>query len=279
MTSALRFRVESLHVHPVKACAGIRVSRLTFGADGVVEHDREWVIVDGAGEVTWQGAVPRLALVRPALAGPGVVLTAGRGGHAAALVPGSLRPIRAWNDARRRMDELEGEDGGDEAAALLAEITGAALRAVRLARGARLREGVAPVHVASASSLREVNRALAAAGAAPVGMDRFRPNIVLAGDGADAWVEERLARWTWGGIDGAGGELAVVAPCVRCVVPNVDPETAARAAEPLATVGRLSRARRADGQPVFGVYARPSGAGVLEEGSEVEGELAAPRRP
>ncbi len=36
-----RFRVESLHVHPVKACAGLRVPRLRFAADEAVEHDRE----------------------------------------------------------------------------------------------------------------------------------------------------------------------------------------------------------------------------------------------
>lgn len=78
------------------------------------------------------------------------------------------------------MDELEGEDAGNEAAALLADATGAAPRAVRPARAARLRDGPNPIHLASAQSLAEVNRALAAKRAAPVEMARFRPNVALA---------------------------------------------------------------------------------------------------
>lgn len=272
-----RFRVESLHVYPVKACAGIRVPELAFGGDGAVEHDREWVIVDDRGEVTWQGAHPRLALVRPALAAGGVVLTA-PGGRSAALVPGGVRPLRAWNDAAKRLDELVGEDAGDEAAALLAEVTGAPLRAVRLARAARLRDGANPVHLACTRSLDALDHALAGAGLTPVPMARFRPNVALAPAGADggsgeAWIEERLARL----VRANGGprvELTVVGPCVRCVVPNVDLETAALAAEPLATVARLGRARRADRRPVFGIYARPTGGGAIAVGEELEGEVA-----
>ena len=277
MPPTLRFRVESLQVYPVKACAGIRVPRLTFGADGAVENDREWVIVDGRGEVTWQGAHSRLALVQPVLAGAGVLLTAGSNGRSAALVPGRACTIRAWNDGARRMDELQGHDAGEEAAALLAEVTGAPLRAVRPSRAARVREGVNPVHLVSAQSLDEVNRELVASGAAPVPLSRFRPNVVLAAvgaDGAGAWAEERVDRLAWRSRDGRMA-LAVVGPCVRCVVPNVDLETARIAAEPLATVAKLSRARCAGSPPVFGIYARPSGAGVLEEGEELAGALAA----
>lgn len=271
MAPALRFRIESLHVHPVKACAGLRVPRLRFDADGVLEDDREWVIVDERGEVTWQGAQPRLALVRPARTGGALALTS-PGARTAALVPGTPRVVQAWSDDKRRMESLEGEDGGDEAAALLADVTGAALRAVRLARAARLREGVNPVHLASTQSLDEVQQALAASGLPPVPMARFRPNVVLSACDGAAWAEERVARWT--ARDRGSPSLLVIGPCVRCVVPNVDLETAEVAAEPLRIIARQSRARRDGGPPVFGIYARPSGAGVLEEGQELEGALA-----
>jgi uncharacterized protein YcbX len=79
-----------------------------------------------------------------------------------------------------------------------------------------------PILVASEASLAELNRRLAAAGHAEVGIERFRPNIVLAG--VDAHDEDRLDTMRIG----AGEEvhLRPVKPCPRCPIPNIDPATA-----------------------------------------------------
>jgi uncharacterized protein YcbX len=79
-----------------------------------------------------------------------------------------------------------------------------------------------PLLVASTASLDLLNEKLAAAGHPPVGMERFRPNIVL--DGLDAHDEDRLGLLR---IATAEGEVVLkpVKPCPRCPIPNVDPAT------------------------------------------------------
>ncbi len=69
-------------------------------------------------------------------------------------------------------------------------------------------------------------------------------------------------------------QLAVLSePCIRCIVPNVDPHTAMTGDQPLATVTRLS-ADRHPGKPVyFGIYAHTQQAATLQEGAQLELEL------
>ena len=99
----------------------------------------------------------------------------------------------------------------------------------------------------------ELNRRLAAVGHAPVGVERFRPNVVLAG--VEAHDEDRMDMVLIG--VGAGGEIHLqpVKPCARCPVPDIDPVTAI----PSAAVGEALRAyrqdRRLEGAVTFGMNA------------------------
>jgi len=81
-----------------------------------------------------------------------------------------------------------------------------------------------PLLVASTASLDLLNQKLAAGGHAPVGIERFRPNIVL--EGVEAHDEDRIDR-----LRIATGEaevvLRAVKPCTRCPIPDIDPATAA----------------------------------------------------
>jgi uncharacterized protein YcbX len=80
-----------------------------------------------------------------------------------------------------------------------------------------------PLLLASTASLDLLNAKLAAAGRPPVGIERFRPNIVLAG--LEAHDEDRLDVLR---IAADGGEVQIrpVKPCTRCPIPNIDPATA-----------------------------------------------------
>ena len=62
-----------------------------------------------------------------------------------------------------------------------------------------------------------------AAGHAPVGMDRFRPNLVL--DGTEAHDEDQLGHLLIE-AEGPAVRLQAVKPCTRCPIPNIDPATA-----------------------------------------------------
>jgi len=77
----------------------------------------------------------------------------------------------------------------------------------------------------------------------PLGMDRFRPNLVLTG--APAFAEDDMKRLRIG-----DAVFDVVKPCTRCSIVTTDQTTGARPSlEPLAT---LARYRTWNGQPFFG---------------------------
>jgi uncharacterized protein YcbX len=80
-----------------------------------------------------------------------------------------------------------------------------------------------PLLIAGEASLAELNQRLARAGHGPVGIERFRPNIVLAG--IEAHDEDRLEMIR---IETGEGQVALrpVKPCARCPIPNIDPATA-----------------------------------------------------
>jgi len=265
-------RVASLFVFPVKACAGLAVDRLVFTNAGRVEGDREWAITSAAGQVTWQGDHPLLALVQPAFEGPALVL---RAPDVAALrLPldgaGQAVEISIWNDVDKRNEAFAATDAGVEARAFLRAVTGADLRLVHLSEAARARGSVNPVHLLSQASLDELNQTLQSRGLPAAETQRFRPNLVLVGEGLVPFLEEHLTRLTWG----ESGELRATSPCVRCIVPNVNPATGAVDAEPAPTVAELSAQRRPGAPSTLGLYARPTRAAVLAQGAMVRLELS-----
>jgi uncharacterized protein YcbX len=113
-----------------------------------------------------------------------------------------------------------------------------------------------PVHLASEESLAALNDAIARgrfAGEGPVPMQRFRPNVVVRG--APAWAEDG-----WRRVRIGAARFRVVKGCDRCVLTTVDPDTAARTREPLAT---LVRVRRWDGLSWFGMQLVPDDPGAV----------------
>jgi uncharacterized protein YcbX len=76
----------------------------------------------------------------------------------------------------------------------------------------------------------------------PVPMNRFRPNLVIAG--GEPYAEDGLRAFRIGAL-----ELEAVKPCARCVLTTTDQETGFRGPEPLRT---LARYRKADGKVLFG---------------------------
>ena len=80
-----------------------------------------------------------------------------------------------------------------------------------------------PVLVVGQASLDELNVRLGATGSGPVGIERFRPNVVVSG------MESHDEDW----LDTVHIEtptqsvvFELVKPCPRCPIPNIDPVTA-----------------------------------------------------
>ncbi len=262
--------IRACHLYPVKSCAGVPVESLTFDESGEIVGDREWVIVDERQCLTWMGAIPRLALVRPQLTANGWSLRAAAGG----VVPlppageGALCTVQAWNGARGAFDTLDGRDAGDAVAEFVSDVAGKKLRAVWLATSQHRPN---PVHLTTVPSL---HRHAGELGVNPEGMSghrRFRPNLVLdaaPGEALDAFAEERVAAFTRPPLT-----LEVTGRCARCIMVDVDPDTADMDGRHLAGTKRQS-ARRYPGEPAyFGVYARACQPGRLGAGDKLAMQL------
>ncbi len=119
-----------------------------------------------------------------------------------------------------------------------------------------------------------MNRRLAQRGQAPVGIERFRPNLVLDGledaNGEDFIDELRFE------ADGGPVVIKLVKPCVRCTIPSVDPATGAQGHEPSDTLAGYRADSRMQGGITFGMNAVVvEGVGrVLQVGMAGEASLA-----
>ena len=261
--------VQSLHLHPVKSCAGIDVREALLIETGI-ELDRAWMVVDEAGDFVTQRQLPRMALVRPTLKTSEMVLRA----------PGMLALYVALDTVDKPMPatlwgkRVEAYDMGDLSARWFSDFLGTGVRLVRFDPEQRrlsdrawtgdleaenaFQDGF-PLLVTSAASLAELNRRLQAAGEPAVTLARFRPNIVF--DGLDAHGEDALDEIVLPSADGPI-RLRIVKPCARCPIPDVDPATGVRGH----AVGDALRGYRVDprrdGQVTFGMNA------VIVEGIE-----------
>lgn len=258
----LTLRIASLHIHPVKSCAGLSLVQSLLTATGL-QADRQWMVVDGDGRFVSQRQLPRMALIRPrlqdgtlSLCSPGLPDLALPGeGH-------TQRTVRVWDD------EVNAFDEGNMASQWLHQALGRPLRLVRFDTTRRrlssrrwtgeieaenaFSDGF-PILVASTSGLDELNRRLRERGHPPVGMERFRPNLVLDGledpHGEDFIDELRFATPEGPVV------LKLVKPCVRCSIPSVDPASGLQGTEPGDTLAGYRADSRMQGGITFGMNA------------------------
>ena len=231
--SDITLRLQSLHVYPVKSCAGTSPTEAEIVETGF-DLDRAWMVVDEAGVFVSQRELPRMALVQPSFKGGDMILRA-PGMLALHVSPDRVEAptqVQVWDD------RLGAFDMGDLCAQWFSDFLGRKLRLARFDPDVRRLsnprwtgameaeyafQDAFPFLVVSTASLAEVNRRLAVAGAAPVTMARFRPNLVL--DGIEAHGEDHLDEIAFDTPEGPV-RLKLVKPCARCSIPDVDPATA-----------------------------------------------------
>lgn len=281
--SDLQGSIARLFVHPVKSCAGIEVREAVLTEAGL-ELDRAWMVVDAQGVFLTQRALPRMALVCPRIEGQTLVLRAPDMPdlHVDAGAAQAPATVTVWKDT------VPAWSAGDVAARWFSMFLGLSCRLVRfdpahrrlssmdwtggLEAPNRFSDGF-PVLVASAASLDDLNQRLRAAGQAAVGMERFRPNVVLGG--IEAFDEDRvdLVRIATG--DGPEVRLQLVKPCARCPIPNIDPATAQSHPAVGDTLRTYRQDKRLDGAVTFGMNAivRQGAGQVLRVGQPIAADL------
>lgn len=234
--------VSSLHIYPIKSCAGTALAQAQVGKYGL-EGDRAFMLVDADNRFLTQREAPRMALIVPQWDGATLTLTLTAPGLAALQVPaqqdGPRRTATIWRNT------VIAADQGDLAAAWLSEFLQQPVRLVgkspeftrplnpqyapRPSDETAFADGY-PVLLISQASLDALNDRLIERGHEPMPMNRFRPNIVVAG--ASAFAEDGWQRVGLGQI-----LFDVVKPCPRCVMTTVNQDTGImEPKEPLATM-------------------------------------------
>ncbi len=254
--------VTDLYRYPVKSCRGLRLATAAVEPWGLA-GDRRWMIVDPSGEVVTARERPRLLLVTPFLGDGAIRLTGPAMPDLTVPVPpgDDLIPVRVW-DSKVLAAPADGA-----ADAWLSEVAGEPVRLVYLddptrrptnPRYSRDGDRVSfadgyPLLLTAESSLAELNEQIAAgplAAEGPLPMRRFRPSVVVVG--AEAWAEDGWRLLQIGDV-----VFRAVKGCDRCVLTTIDPDTAAKGKEPIAT---LARSRRWVGKVWFGINLIPDSA-------------------
>ncbi|MEM8885889.1 MAG: MOSC N-terminal beta barrel domain-containing protein [Planctomycetota bacterium] len=258
--------IASLHSYPVKSCRGIALERALIGDQGV-KNDRRFMVTTPDGTFLTQRQLPRMAMIQVSVTDDIVELEA-PGAPALrfeAQGSGTPRTVAVWGSP------CEVLDLGDDVAAWFSAYLEAPARLVSMAPGyqrplhdalPREHDGrllfadAAPLLVTSEASLAELNSRLDE----PVPMNRFRPNIVIAG--CDPFAEDEWTRFRVGSL-----EFERLIPCGRCAITTTDQATGARGKEPLATLAGYRK--HPDFGVTFGTYFVHLGTGAIAVGEEV----------
>ena len=263
-------KVAELNFYPLKSGRGIALTEALITAAGI-PGDRQMMVVDPSGQFITQRELQDLAQVeveprdvgfRFAIEGKGEILVA---------VPPSDRrmDVVVWKSP---VSAAVADDGAN---LILSSWLG---REVKLVFFDAKAERVASVDwagpdtpvtfadgyqvlVTTTGSLAALNADMEKNGEGAVGMERFRPNIVLDHD--KAWAEDN-----WEGIEISGIRFDFVKPCARCIMTTQDQQTGSREGpSPIPAMGRIrmSADRRVPG-PLFGWNAVPRAEGTLKLG-------------
>ncbi len=259
--------ISSLHVYPIKSCAGHELTRAELDARGI-RDDRSWVVVGDGGGMLTQREMPALALVQPALAEGGLALSAPgmEDLEAPRMEEGDIRNVDVWGDP------CDGIDQGDDAAEWFGTYLDSSCRllyfkpdfvrsvdpdyAPRSGDQVGFADGF-PLLMISEASLADLNARLEE----PIRMNRFRPNVVIAD--CPPYAED-----TWKRVRVGDVELDLVKPCGRCATTLVEQESGTPGKEPLRTLATYRRFGRP--APSFGQNAVHRSPGVLEAGSAIQ---------
>jgi uncharacterized protein len=228
--------ITGLNVYPVKSCAGVALARAHVTPRGL-ELDRDFMLVDDHDDFVSQRKVPELALVVPSIGDGTIALTApGMGSIELALdvERDDDRLVLATVHDKPVTGQLVGADLDewftdflprykDNKRFRLLHVRDDAPRYVK----ERYRRDEASNQVgfadgnsmllASEPSLAQLNGEMQE----PVPMNRFRPNIVVDGEGLAPYDED-----CWTQVNIGAMAAFVVKACDRCVIPDVDQDTA-----------------------------------------------------
>lgn len=255
-----------IRIYPIKACAGADVQEAHLDRRGL-RYDRRWMLVNEQGADLHQFDYPRLASIVVSLSDAGLLV------QAPGMPPLSV-PFEPQHASQLDVTWFQGAAGAlpvsDLADAWFQEFLHVPCRLVFMPEDAR--HPVEPgyevdhdlaaftsfqYHLLNENSLADLNQRLEI----PAPLERFRPNLVVAG--APAFAEDN-----WRTLQINHHTFHVVKPCDRCAIITVDPiQGVMTGKEPLTT---LARYRTFDKKVLFGQYLLSNAEGVIRVGDKIE---------
>jgi uncharacterized protein YcbX len=253
----MALQISELNIYPVKGLRGFSVKEADAIEKGF-RYDRRWMVTDANGMFLTQRELPKMALIATSLVGESLVITYK---DSSVMVPlnsdsysGNKQKVQVWDDvvdARvvgKNLNEWFSDVLHKEVLFCFQHETYA--REVEKKYGAHSMVSFAdgyPFLFATEASLELVNQKIAEDDphSKPLPMNRFRPNIVVAG--AEPFEEDN-----WGKISVGDAVFHCLKPCARCPVPTIDQETAVMGKEPTRT---LAKFRKKDNKVFFGMNA------------------------
>lgn len=260
------YTLSDLIIYPIKSLAGIHVLHWQVVNTGL-QYDRQWMLIDNQGQFLSQRTLPRMALIKTALTAEQLIVSAPQQPDLVlSLTPNVFDTLLStiWHDqCQARHVSLAADEWFSAAlkhSCRLVYLPEDSIRSVDT-NYAQALDRVAfadgfPFLVLGENSLVALNQAMQL----NLGMNRFRPNLVIAG--CPSYAED-----SWRDIRIADIEFRLPKPCSRCAVPSIDPETAQIGKEPLATLNRL---RRWQNKIYFGQNALHNQCGTLSVGDSVQ---------
>jgi uncharacterized protein len=261
-------KVTGLNIHPLKSGRAIAQTSVSIRHDGLA-GDRRFMLVDPDGKFITQRELQLLAQVEATHVTGGVHLKMGTRTATVSFDPARRLDVRVWDS------NVNAAVSEDRASATLSDWFGRPVKLVHMDDRANRAVGEEwageaapvgfadgfPVLITTTSSLADLNVTLIAKGQEPVGMDRFRTNILIDND--EPWEED-----FWESVEIGGITFDLVKPCARCIMTTQDQVTGERiggnAIQGLAEK-RMSADRRVAGV-LFGWNAVPRSEGTVNLG-------------
>ena len=260
--------LSGIYIYPIKSLGEISQQSGQVTSRGL-QYDRRWMLVDSKGNFMTQRKYPQMALLRPETTENGWIVRHTLNPEWNCEVPFSLETgpetqVPIWNDTVLAVEA--NQETNSWFSDMLYEPCRLVYMPERTKRQISLKYGAPgevvsfadgyPLLLIGEASLYDLNTRLAT----PVGMDRFRPNLVFSG--GTAYEEDTYTTFSIG-----DAVFKAVKTCARCVLTTVDQQTGKKGREPLKT---LATYRNVEGRVIFGMNVIPVVMNEVRVGDKVQ---------
>lgn len=253
--------ITALYCYPIKSCGQVSLNSALLSPMGLA-YDRQWMLVDDAGVFLSQRTTPKMGLIAVTLNDTnGQITVKAPGMPALEIAPGQTDghcQVTVWND------QLDAEVAESHINNWFSQYMNSSCRLVRYGQQSQrlidpdFSNGTDEVAFADAfpllitheSTLEQLNQQLTKEGHPEVTMQRFRPNIVVKSMTGHAKLPAQ-DEFSWTSLFNDEVNIDLVKPCSRCVMTNLDPQTAEKTGNTV--LKTLALKHRLNDKAIFGI--------------------------